>query len=87
MLPGLVVTVYRHAVIADDSRVLVTTGTGRGTALLCRRLGDERVTSVDVDPHLVKVAGERLDSVTPPPAEAGGFSLRRVGVATDQPGP
>ncbi|MFJ9909263.1 hypothetical protein ACIRVK_41695 [Streptomyces sp. NPDC101152] len=25
--------------------------------------------------------------VTPPPAEAGGFSLRRVGVATDQPGP
>ncbi|WP_435852806.1 hypothetical protein [Streptomyces mirabilis] len=33
---------YRHAVIADDSRVLVTTGTGHGTALLCRRLGDER---------------------------------------------
>jgi hypothetical protein len=26
-------------------------------------------------------------TVTPPPAEAGGFSLRRVGVATDQPGP
>jgi putative transposase len=26
-------------------------------------------------------------SVTPPPAEAGGFSLRRVGVAKDQPGP
>jgi hypothetical protein len=24
--------------------------------------------------------------VTPPPAEAGGFSLCRVGVATDQPG-
>ncbi|MFF3584837.1 methyltransferase domain-containing protein [Streptomyces mirabilis] len=62
-LPGLVVTMYRHAVIADDSRVLVTTGTGYGTALLCRRLGDERVTSVDVDAHLVKVAGERLDSM------------------------
>jgi hypothetical protein len=28
-----------------------------------------------------------LTHVTPPPAEAGGFSLRRVGVATDQPGP
>ncbi|MFE4823446.1 hypothetical protein ACFVW1_14190 [Streptomyces olivochromogenes] len=26
-------------------------------------------------------------AVTPPPAEAGGFSLCRVGVATDQPGP
>ncbi|MER6160789.1 protein-L-isoaspartate(D-aspartate) O-methyltransferase [Streptomyces sp. NPDC001868] len=62
-LPGLVVTMYRHAMIADDSRVLVTTGTGYGTALLCQRLGAERVTSVDVDPHLVQVAGERLDSV------------------------
>ncbi|GCB49245.1 protein-L-isoaspartate(D-aspartate) O-methyltransferase [Streptomyces sp. NL15-2K] len=62
-LPGLVVTMYRHAMIADDSRVLVTTGTGYGTALLCRRLGDERLTSVDIDPHLVKVAGERLDSI------------------------
>lgn len=62
-LPGLMVTMYRHAVIADDSRVLVTTATGYGTALLCRRLGDERVTSLDVDPHLVKVAGERLDSM------------------------
>jgi hypothetical protein len=28
-----------------------------------------------------------VNFVTPPPAEAGGFSLRRVGVATDQPGP
>lgn len=62
-LPGLVVTMYRHAVIADDSRVLVTTGTGYGTALLCRRLSAEQVTSVDVDPHLVEVATERLDSI------------------------
>jgi protein-L-isoaspartate O-methyltransferase len=62
-LPGLVVTMYRHAMIADDSRVLVTTGTGYGTALLCRRLGAELVTSVDVDAHLVKTAGERLDSI------------------------
>ncbi|MFF1640644.1 protein-L-isoaspartate(D-aspartate) O-methyltransferase [Streptomyces sp. NPDC058246] len=62
-LPGLVVTMYRHAMITDDSRVLVTTGTGYGTALLCRRLGDEQVTTVDVDAHLVKVAGERLGSI------------------------
>jgi hypothetical protein len=26
-------------------------------------------------------------SLTAPPAEAGGFSLRRVGVTTDRPGP
>jgi hypothetical protein len=31
--------------------------------------------------------GPVLSQVTPPPAGAGGFSLRRVGVATDQPGP
>ncbi|MFD7278384.1 protein-L-isoaspartate(D-aspartate) O-methyltransferase [Streptomyces sp. NPDC059862] len=62
-LPGLVVTMYRHAMITDGSRVLVTTGTGYGTALLCRRLGDELVTSVDVDPHLVKTAVERLEAI------------------------
>ncbi|MER8003839.1 hypothetical protein [Streptomyces sp. NPDC095613] len=31
--------------------------------------------------------GDSAVWVTPPPAEAGGFSLCRVGVATDQPGP
>jgi protein-L-isoaspartate O-methyltransferase len=60
-LPGLVVTMYRHAVIGDDSRVLVTTGTGYGTALLCRRLASEQLmTSVDVDPYLVDSATGRL---------------------------
>ncbi|MBZ9642328.1 protein-L-isoaspartate(D-aspartate) O-methyltransferase [Streptomyces sp. PSKA30] len=60
-LPGLVVTMYRHAMISDDSSVLVTTGTGYGTALLCRRLAsDQLVTSVDVDPYLVDAATERL---------------------------
>lgn len=62
-LPSLVVTMYRHAAIAADSRVLVTTGTGYGTALMCQRLGEGQVTSVDVDPHLVNVARERLDSI------------------------
>ncbi|MFF4317078.1 methyltransferase domain-containing protein [Streptomyces sp. NPDC001507] len=62
-LPGLVVTMYRHAMIADTSRVLVTTGTGYGTALLCRRLGDGAVTSVDVDASLVQKADERLAAI------------------------
>lgn len=62
-LPGLVVAMYRHAMITDSCRVLVTTGSGYGTALLCSLIGDEQVTSVDVDPHLVKTAGERLDSI------------------------
>ncbi|WP_338056455.1 protein-L-isoaspartate(D-aspartate) O-methyltransferase [Streptomyces torulosus] len=62
-LPSLVVRMYRHAMIADDSRLLVTTGTGYGTALACARLGDHRVTSVDVDADLVKRAGDRLAEI------------------------
>jgi protein-L-isoaspartate O-methyltransferase len=58
--PSLVVRMYRHAMIADDSSVLVTTGTGYGTALACSRLGDHQVTSVDVDADLVKKAADRL---------------------------
>ncbi|MGW0737671.1 methyltransferase domain-containing protein [Streptomyces sp. NPDC002851] len=61
-LPSLVVLMYRHAHIADDSRILVTTGSGYGTALACKRLGDEQVMSVDVDPYLVQAARERLET-------------------------
>ncbi len=59
-LPTLIATMYRHAMLGDGSRTLVTTGTGYGTALACRRLGDELVTSVDVDPYLVEAATDRL---------------------------
>lgn len=59
-LPSLVVRMYRHAMIADDHQLLVTTGTGYGTALACARLGAENVTSIDIDEHLVTSAGDRL---------------------------
>jgi protein-L-isoaspartate O-methyltransferase len=62
-LPWLVVRMYQHAMLADDSHVLVVTGSGYGTALLCERLGEEHVTSIDIDPYLVKAAGERLESI------------------------
>ncbi|MDX3248617.1 protein-L-isoaspartate(D-aspartate) O-methyltransferase [Streptomyces sp. ME18-1-4] len=62
-LPTLVVTMYRHAFLRDDSRTLVVTGSGYGTALACARLRDRYVTSVDVDPHVVRTAGERLDTI------------------------
>jgi protein-L-isoaspartate O-methyltransferase len=62
--PGLVVAMYRHAGITDDSHVLdIGTGSGYGTALLARRLGEGRVTSIDVDDYLVKAAADRLDSI------------------------
>jgi protein-L-isoaspartate O-methyltransferase len=59
-LPALVLLMYRAAYITDTSRLLVTTGSGYGTALACARLGDAHVTSVDVDPYLVQAARERL---------------------------
>ncbi|MFD7552488.1 protein-L-isoaspartate O-methyltransferase [Streptomyces sp. NPDC059816] len=62
-LPQLVVEMYRHAFVTDTSRILVTCGSGYGTALACQRLGADRVTSVDVDPYLVQVARERLDII------------------------
>lgn len=62
-LPGLVITMYQHAMITDTSDVLCVTGSGYGTAVLAARLGDERVTSVDVDPYLVATARERLDAI------------------------
>jgi protein-L-isoaspartate O-methyltransferase len=60
-MPGLVVSMYRHAMIGDGMDVLdVGTGSGYGAALLGTRLGDARVTTIDIDPYLVKVAEERL---------------------------
>ncbi|RAJ76847.1 MULTISPECIES: hypothetical protein [unclassified Streptomyces] len=59
-LPSLILDMYRHAAIDDDSRVLLTTGTGYGTALACSRLGSAQVTSIDIDARLVDVAAERL---------------------------
>lgn len=61
--PGLVIAMYRHATITDGSDVLdIGTGSGYGTALLCNRLGDAHVTSIDVDEYLTKSAAERLDA-------------------------
>lgn len=63
-MPGLLVQMYQHAMIADGVDVLdVGTGSGYGTALLATRLGDSHVTSIDLDDYLVKAAAARLDSI------------------------
>lgn len=63
-LPGLVVQMFRHGYIGAGMDVLdVGTGSGYGCALLCQRLGDSRVASVDVDEYLTKTATERLDGI------------------------
>lgn len=63
-LPSLLVRMFQHARLSDGDTLLdVGTGSGYGTALACVRLGDHRVTSIDVDPYLTEAAGQRLTQV------------------------
>lgn len=59
-LPGLVVAMYRHAMLTGGLDTLCVTGTGYGTALLAQQVGDRHVTSIDVDPYLADIARQRL---------------------------
>lgn len=62
--PSLVTRMYRLGHLSDGADVLdVGTGSGYGAGLLTHRFGDERVTTIDVDPYLTKAAAERLDQL------------------------
>ncbi|MEU7178842.1 MULTISPECIES: methyltransferase domain-containing protein [Streptomyces] len=62
-LPSLTLQMYRHVRPAESLDILdVGTGSGYGAALLAHRFGNERVTTIDVDPYLTKAAAERLDA-------------------------
>jgi protein-L-isoaspartate O-methyltransferase len=63
-LPSLVLTMLRHSRLTPGVRLLdVATGSGYSAALACQRLGDELVTTLDVDPYLTQVAAERLQRI------------------------
>ena len=63
-LPSLVVRMFQHARIADGDQLLdVGTGSGYGTALAALRLGEDHVTSVDINDYLVSAARDRLDTI------------------------
>jgi protein-L-isoaspartate O-methyltransferase len=60
-LPGLIVSMLHLLDPQEGDRVLdAGTGSGYSAALLAHRLGNDRVTSVDVDDYLVQAARERL---------------------------
>jgi protein-L-isoaspartate O-methyltransferase len=60
-LPGLVVQMLDHAQVFDGADVLdVATGSGYSAALLSHSLGDDHVTSADINPYLTEAAAQRL---------------------------
>jgi protein-L-isoaspartate O-methyltransferase len=63
-LPSLVVMMLRHGRLTPGVRLLdLATGSGYSAALACHRLGDDLVTTLDVDPYLAQAAAERLDRI------------------------
>ncbi|MFC7868012.1 protein-L-isoaspartate(D-aspartate) O-methyltransferase [Streptomyces murinus] len=63
-LPSLVVSMLEHGRLAPGLRLLdVATGSGYSAALACHRLGEEMVTTLDVDAYLSKAAAERLKRI------------------------
>ncbi|NEA45770.1 protein-L-isoaspartate(D-aspartate) O-methyltransferase [Streptomyces sp. SID10815] len=63
-LPSLVVSMLEHGRLAPGMRLLdVATGSGYSAALACHLLGDEMVTTLDVDAYLTRAAAGRLERV------------------------
>jgi protein-L-isoaspartate O-methyltransferase len=60
-IPSLIVSMLGALEIKPRDQVLdVGTGVGYSAALLSHHLGDQQVTSIDVDPYLVQIARQRL---------------------------
>ncbi|MFI8307213.1 ATP-grasp peptide maturase system methyltransferase [Streptomyces sp. NPDC085927] len=75
-LPSLVVRMLELAEVRDDDKVLeIGTGTGYSTAILCHRIGDECVYSVEYDEELAAAAAQHLQAAGRSPHLAVGDGL------------
>ncbi|MEV5309368.1 ATP-grasp peptide maturase system methyltransferase [Streptomyces sp. NPDC052610] len=75
-LPSLIVRMLDLASIRDGDRVLeIGTGTGYSTALLCHRLGDKNVYSVEYDPRLAAAAADHIHTAGHSPTLLTGDGL------------
>ncbi|TBO55632.1 methyltransferase domain-containing protein [Streptomyces kasugaensis] len=76
-LPSLVVRMVDLAGLSEGDNVLeIGTGTGYSTALLCHRLGERHVTSIEYDPALAERAAGRLRQTGYSPHLVVGDGLR-----------
>lgn len=72
-MPGLMAWMLQTLDLRDAHRVLeVGTGSGYNAALLAERLGDDQVTSIDIDPQLTESARARLADAGYAPAVVTG---------------
>lgn len=71
--PGLMIRMLETLEVTNTDRVLeIGTGTGYNAGLLCHRLGDRQVASVDIEAQLVELAAKRLAMIGFHPTLAAG---------------
>lgn len=76
-LPSLVVRTAQVAELHPGQKVLeVGTGTGYSTAVLCHRLGAEKVVSIEYDPSIATSAAAHLNAAGYTPTLAVGDGLK-----------
>ncbi len=75
-LPSLMARMLNLLEIDNDSSILeVGTATGYNAALLCRALGDHRVTTLELHPDLAALARERLSALAIYPTVVAGNGI------------
>ncbi|GHD51723.1 methyltransferase domain-containing protein [Streptomyces galbus] len=77
--PSLMALMLAELRVEDGHRVLeIGAGTGYNAALLAHRLGDDRVTTVDLDPEITESARRHLDAAGYHPLVVTGDGARGV---------